>query len=48
MSKQESKKVILAGKFSDVSHLLKKYERKYTYLYELIDALSSEKSSKLN
>jgi hypothetical protein len=48
MSKPESKKVIFAGKFSDVSLLLKKYEKKYTYLYELIDALNSEKNTKLN
>lgn len=48
MNKQESRKVILAGKFSDVSSLLKKYQKKYIYLYELIDALNSEKNSKIN
>lgn len=42
---KESKKIILIGKFSEVSFLLKQYQSKYKYLQELIDALNSEENN---
>ncbi|SKA82077.1 hypothetical protein SAMN05443428_104161 [Caloramator quimbayensis] len=45
MEKNNKNQLILCGKFEDVICFLKENQKKYKYLYELIKAMQSEKST---
>lgn len=45
MEKSNKNQLILCGKFDDIIYFLKENQKKYKYLYELIQAMQKEKST---
>lgn len=46
MKTKENKYLKIVGKFDEVSKCLKEYEKKYTYVYELIDDIKTKRVNK--
>jgi hypothetical protein len=45
MKSKENKYIKIVGKYNEVSKCLKEYEKKYTYVYELIDDLKAKRAN---